>query len=69
MNRRSHMLGHVMTLQIFSASKSCAFGKTLKRCSIDSTTRVELKKGHVKSHVRCRSSCLTKVKREERQKF
>ena len=59
-----------MTLRIFGALKSYAFGGTSKRCSIDSTPQVELKKkkDHVKSHVRCRGSCLPKVKREERQK-
>ena len=38
------MIGHVMTLQIFGAPKSCALGGTLKRCLIDSTLQVELKK-------------------------
>ena len=60
-----------MVLQIFGAPKSYAFGETSKRCSINSTPQVELKKkeSHVRSHVRCRGSCLTKVKREERQEF
>ena len=70
MNRKGHVLGHVMILQIFGALKSCAFGGTLKRSPIDSTSQVELKKkGHVKSHVRCRDSCLPIVKGEERQRF
>ena len=67
-NKKSHVLGHVMLLRIFDASKSCAFGGTLKRCSIDSAPQVDLKKkeDHVRSHVRCRGSCLTKVKGEKR---
>ena len=68
MNRRSHVLGHVMTLQIFGAPKICAFGGILKRCSIDSTPQVALKKkkGYVRSHVRYISSCLTMIKRKEK---
>ena len=64
MNRRSHVSGHVIVLQIFGTPKSCAFRKTPKRCSIDLTPQVELKKkeGHVRSHMRCRDFCLTKVK-------
>ena len=71
MNRKSHMSGHVIVLRIFNAPKSCAFGGTLKKCLSNSTPQVELKKkeGHVKSHVRYRGSCLTKVKGEKRQRF
>ena len=70
MNRKSHVMDHEMTLQIFGALKSSAFGGTSKKCSINSTPQVELKKkeGHVKSHVRCRGSCLPKFKGEKRQK-
>ena len=70
-NKKSHMLGYVMILLIFGAPKSYAFKKTSKRCSIDSTLQVELKKkkSHVRSHVRSWGSCSTKVKREERQRF
>ena len=39
-NRRSHVIGHVMTLWIFGAPKSCAFGEITKRCLIDSTAWV-----------------------------
>ena len=65
MNKKSHVLGHVIVLRIFGALKSCAFGGTFKRCSINSTSQVELKKmeGHVRSHVRCKGFCLTKVKK------
>ena len=70
-NRRSHVSGYVIVLQIFGAPKSCAFGGTLKSCSIDSTPRVELKKkkGYIRNHVSCKGSYLTNVKREERQRF
>ena len=70
-NRKSHMLDHMMVLRIFDAPKRCAFEGTLKKCSINSTPQVKLKKkeSHVKSHVRCKGSCLTKVKREKRQEF
>ena len=64
------MPGQMMTLRVFGAPKSCAFGKTSKRCSIDSTPQVELKKeGHVRSYVRCRGFCLRKVKGEKKQRF
>ena len=70
-NKKSYVLGHMMILRIFGAPKSCVFGKNLKGCSINSTLRVELKKkeDHIRSHVRCRGSCLPKVKEEERQGF
>ena len=70
-NRKSHVLGHVMIVRLFGAPKICVFRGTLKSCSINSTLRVEFKKkkGHVRSHVRCRGSGLTKVKKEERQEF
>ena len=70
MNRRSHVMSHVMILQIFGTPKSYAFGGTSKKCSINSISQVELKKkeGHVKSHVRCRCFCLFKAKGEERQR-
>ena len=42
MNRKSHIIRHLLTLQIFSASKSCAFGKTVKKCSIDLTWQIKL---------------------------
>ena len=41
MNRKSHVSGHVIVLRIFGASKSCVFGATSTRCSIDSTPQVE----------------------------
>ena len=71
MNKKSHLSGHVMVLQIFGTPKSCAFGRTFKSCLIDSTPQVELKikEGYVKNHVKCRGSCLPKVKREEMQEF
>ena len=72
MNKKSHVPDQVMTQQIFNPPKSCAFRRTSKKCSIDSITQVELKKkkkeGYVRSHVRCRVSCLPKVKGEGKQK-
>ena len=41
-NGRSHVIDHVMIIRIFGTPKSCAFGKTLKKCSIDSIMQVEL---------------------------
>ena len=69
MNKKSHVPRYVMTLRMFGAPKSYAFKRISKRCSINSTSRVELKKDHVKRHVRCKGSCLTKVKTEKRQRF
>ena len=63
------MPGHVMTLRIFGALKSCDFREISKKCLINSTPQVELKKCYMRSHMSCRSSCLTKVKREESQRF
>ena len=42
MNKRSYMICHIITLQWFGTTKSCAFGKTIKRCLIDSTAWVWL---------------------------
>ena len=60
--RQSHVLHHVMALRWFGPLKNYAFGWTLKRYSIDSTSRVELSwrshvRNHVRSYVRCRDSC------------
>ena len=41
-NRRSHVIRYVLTLQIFGTSRSCAFGKTVKMSSINSTPQIEL---------------------------
>ena len=35
--RKKSRVRHVMTPRFFGAPKSCAFGKTLKMCAIDST--------------------------------
>ena len=44
-NGRSHVMGHMIILQIFGALKSCAFGEIIKRYSIDSTSWVGLSWG------------------------
>ena len=41
-NRKSHVMGHVMTLRIFGAPKSCAFGEVTKRYLINLTPWVGL---------------------------
>ena len=36
-NKKSYVMSHVITLEIFGTSKSYTFGKITKRCLIDST--------------------------------
>ena len=41
MNKKSHVMAHMMTLRIFGIAKSCAFGQIMKKCLIDSILLVE----------------------------
>ena len=41
-NEKSHVIGHIMTLQIFNTPKSCAFREITKKCLIDSNPWVGL---------------------------
>ena len=47
MNGRSHGICQMITLQLFSNAKSCAYWKTSNRCFINSIPRVELSKREV----------------------
>ena len=42
MNRKSYVVRHLMTLQLFNALKSYVFEKNTKRCLIDSTLWIGL---------------------------
>ena len=49
-NRRSHIICHIMTLQLFDILKNCAFRKNIKRCLINLISWVGLSWGF--SHIK-----------------
>ena len=40
--KKSHILCHIMTSQLFGILQSCVFGKIVKRCLIDLILQIEL---------------------------
>ena len=66
-NIRSHEMGHVMTTQIFSALKNCAFRETSKKCSINSTSQVRFSWRKVTWEITCGAGVLVWLKSKSKK--